>query len=170
MNKFIYIVILLCLSFKTVYANNNNYGYKHCNQSHFYYFLFKVYDIYLCLNDKRFLDSNRIFQTDFSIVIHYDMNFSKQELADSSLKEMQRYHKISKRQQNYYYNTLYKMYPNIKKGDVIEAKYKMGKALLYYNKRHIGNISGSVFVRRFFDIWLHKDNVHYDLKNELLSK
>lgn len=103
------------MTFNHAYANNRSFGYKHCNKSNLYYFVFKVYDIYLCLNDKRFLDSNRIFQTNFSLAIRYDMNFSRKELADSSLEEMQHYYKLSKKEQNHYYNTLYKIYPNVKK-------------------------------------------------------
>ena len=53
------------------------FGYKSCNHHKFTFLLLKVYDAYLCIDDKEHLHPEKIFKTNFSLIINYNMNFDK---------------------------------------------------------------------------------------------
>ncbi|MFT6106159.1 MAG: hypothetical protein ACJA0S_000633 [Rickettsiales bacterium] len=147
------------------------YGYESCNHHKFTFAFLKVYDVYLCANEKGYFEPLKIYQTDFSLVINYDMNFDKDELSKSSIEEMNRYYQISEETQDQYYQKLLDVFPNVKKGDVIEAKYnKLGFIDFYHNQSLSGKIENAEFSKRFLDIWLFKDNKYQKMTKDLFLK
>ncbi|MFT6076862.1 MAG: hypothetical protein ACJA02_000132 [Myxococcota bacterium] len=147
------------------------HGYKSCNHHKFTFVFLKVYDVYLCANEKEYFDPARIYQTDFSLVINYDMNFDKEELSKSSIEEINRYYKISEEIQDQYYQKLLTIFPDIKKGDVIEARYnKLGFVDFYHNKSFTGNIGNAEFSKIFLNIWLFRDNKYKKMTKDLFFK
>ncbi|MFT5703756.1 MAG: hypothetical protein ACI9TO_001134, partial [Rickettsiales bacterium] len=147
-----------------------NYGYKFCNDHKFTFLFLKVYDVYLCTNEEEYFEPKKIYQTDFSLVIKYDMNFEKEELSKSSIEEINRYHKLNKEIQDQYYQKLILIFPDIKKGDIIEAKYiKSGFVDFYHNKLPVGKIENKEFSKRFFDIWLYKQNKYQKMTKDLFQ-
>ena len=148
-----------------------NYQYKLCNNHNFTFFLLDVYDISLCVDDEKYLYPHKIFQTNFTIIINYNMNFNKKELSESSIKEINRYYNISKKDQNEYYKQLISIFPNVKKGDIIKAQYNKAKFIdFYHNDLPIGKISDQKFSKIFLDIWLHKDNKYQKMTKDLFKK
>ena len=163
------IKILLCTIFLFFSSSNllaqeinsvkKEFNYKTCNYHEFNFMFFKVYDSYLCLNEAQYLRPEAIYQADFSLIIRYNMNFDKEELAKSSIKEINRYYEVSKKDQESYYKKLVEIFPDVSKGSEIEARYsKKGFVELYYNKALTGKIHDSKFSQIFLDIWLYKDS------------
>jgi hypothetical protein len=147
------------------------FGYKSCNHHKFTFLLLKAYDVYLCANDKEYLYPEEIFLTNFSLIINYNMDFDKDELSKSSIEEINRYYDVNKKDQNRYYNQLISIFPDVKKGDIIEIKYsKNGVASFYHNKSLIGQISEMKFSKTLLDIWLYKDNKYKSMTNDLFRR
>lgn len=152
-------------------APPQKFGYRACNHHEFNFFLLKVYDVYLCVDNKAYLYPGTIFNQDFSLIINYNMNFDKSELSQSSIEEMNRYYDLNIQDQKAYYNQLMSIFPNVKKGDKIEAKYsKEGKVSFYHNRSLTGNINEPKFAQRFLDIWLYKDNKYKKMTKDLFKK
>jgi hypothetical protein len=172
MLKIIALFITLILS-TTAKANlaSQGFGYKSCNHHKFTFLLLKAYDVYLCTNDKQYLYPEEIFKTDFSLIINYNMNFDSEELSKSSIEEMNRYYLLSQKDQSSYYRQLISIFPDVAKGDVIEAKYsKKGSIHFYHNKALTGKINEVKFSRKFLDIWLYKDNKYTKMTKDLFRK
>lgn len=148
-----------------------DFGYKLCNHHKFTFLLLKVYDIYLCTDEKKYLHPEEIFKTDFSLIISYNMNFDKNELSKSSIEEINRYYDVNKKDQNSYYNQLISIFPDVKKGDNIEAKYnKKGNIGFYHNKSLTGKINELEFAQKFLNIWLYKDNKYKSMTKDLFGR
>jgi hypothetical protein len=166
MIKIIFLLTFLVFS----NASANNFGYKNCNHHKFTFMMIKAYDVYLCVDNKEFLQPEKIFTTNFSLVINYDMNFSKKELSDSSIEEINRYYKISKNDQKIYHKKLMSIFPEVKKGDVIEAKYnKKGEISFFHNEKFSGKIDEAKFSKLFLNIWLYKDNKYQKMTKDLFN-
>jgi hypothetical protein len=97
------------------------------------------------------------------------MNFNNEELAKSSIEEINRYYNISDLMQQKYYQKLLNIFPNVKKIDIIEARYKNGITKLYHNQKIRGEINNN-FSKIFLDIWLHKDNKYKEMIKNLFQK
>jgi hypothetical protein len=168
------IILFITLIFSTAAKANlapQDFGYKSCNHHKFTFLLLKAYDVYLCTDDKQYLYPEEIFKTDFSLVINYNMNFDKEELSKSSIEEINRYYDVSQKDQNLYYQQLMLIFPDIEKGDIIEAKYnKKGTVYFYHNKLLTGEINEAKFSKRFLDIWLYKDNKYNKMTKDLFLK
>jgi hypothetical protein len=168
------IILFIALMLPMVAKANltpQEFGYKLCNHHKFTFLLLKAYDVYLCANNKEYLYPEEIFKTNFSIIINYNMNFDKGEILKASIKEINRYYNINKKEQNQYYSQLTSIFPDIKKGDIIEAKYnKDGVVSFYYNKFLTGEITETKFSKIFLDIWLYKDNKYKSMTKDLFKK
>lgn len=163
--------IILFLLFAHQAHANQNFGYRMCNKHQFSFLFFNVYDSYLCLDDTRFLYPQTIYQTNFSLAINYNMNFSATQLAKSSIEEMNRYHDLSKDTQQHYFKQLLNIFPNVKKSDTIEARYnKKGVIEFYHNQALTGTITDATFSQNFLDIWLYKDHKYPDMINDLFKR
>jgi hypothetical protein len=172
MLKIIVLFILLTLPF-TSKANitSQEFGYKICNHHKLTFLLLKVYDVYLCTNDKKYLYPEEIFKNDFSLIINYNMNFDKSKLSKSSIEEINRYYDLDEKDQNNYYNQLISIFRDVKKGDIIEAKYsKRGNVSFYHNKSLTGKIIEAKFSKIFLDIWLYKDNKYKKMTKDLFLR
>jgi len=170
MHKLALIITLLFCTNASANTNSDNFGYKQCNHHKFTFLFLKAYDVYLCANETKYLKPDKIYQTDFSLIINYNMNFAKAELAKSSIEEMNRYYEISKKDQSEYYQELFAIFPNVKKHDIIEAKYnKNGKTSFFHNKSQTGKINKPDFSRKFLDIWLYQNNKYPNMTKDLFQ-
>jgi len=157
----------------TVKANitPQEFSYKFCNHHKFKLFLIKIYDSYLCFDKKEYLHPEKIFKTDFSLILNYDVNIKKNKLIESSIKEINRYYSLNQKHQNDYQKQLNSIFSDIKKGDVVEAKYnKNGVVSFYHNQSFAGKITESDFSQKFLDIWLYKDNKYKSMTKDLFRR
>ena len=144
--------------------------YKFCNHHKLTFFFKKIYDVYLCANNKNSFLYSDIYQSNFSIFIKYNIGFESSYLAETSIESMSEYLEMSQAQQRSYYNKLVEIFPNVAKGDIIEAKYnKTGMIKFFYNKKAIGMIvSDQIFTKNFLDIWLRYNSNYPKMQKDLL--
>lgn len=163
----IFLIIIVATNIK---ANDFSLksNYKYCNHHNFTYFLLDIYDIYLCHDNKNFLKYSKIYKSNFSIFIQYNINFKKEELAKSSIEEINRYHNIDNTAK--YYQKLLSIFPNVKKSDIIEARYSEYKVKLYHNGNFTGAIEDIYFSKIFLDIWLSENNKYQDMIKDLYQQ
>jgi hypothetical protein len=162
------IILLILLISKTSFSQT--YNLENCNKHVLRYFMIKIYDIYLCPENKHPLKKKDIYQQNFSLIINYDKQFSSEELTNSTIKNISRYYKLSDSEQRDYKETFSSIYPSVKKGDYIEARYDINNHLeLYYNKKLVAKITDNKLIIRFLDIWLHKENKYRKMRLNLLK-
>jgi hypothetical protein len=153
------------------YTNKENFGYNFCKKHQFKFFFIAIYDVRLCLNDKKLLSPELIFKDNFSIILNYKKNLSKQKIVTSSINEIKRYYQISQNQEEEFTKKLNSIFISVKKTDLIEAKFnKNGNLTFYHNKNYLGQITNTDFVIKFMNIWLHKNNKHKKLTRDLFKK
>lgn len=171
MLKIISLLIALILPITAKANLAQDFGYKLCNHHKFTFLLLKAYDVYLCTNYKEYLYPEEIFMTDFSLIVNYNMNFDKDELSKSSIEEINRYYNVNQKDQNRYYDQLMLIFPDVRKGDTIEAKYSKNRVVsFYHNKSLTGKITEAKFSKIFLDIWLYKDNKYKSMTKDLFRK
>ena len=150
---------------------SQKFDYKSCNHHKFTFLLLKVYDVYLCIDDQEYLYPEKIFKSNFSLIINYKMNFNKDELSKSSIEEINRYYSLNKKDEELYYKKLISIFPDVKKNDIIEARYnKIGNISFYHNNLLTGKINESEFSQKFLDIWLYKDNKYKEMTTSLFKR
>lgn len=172
--KKLLIFILLIFNINYSFARNNfditKYDYKFCNNHIFRYMFYKVYNVNLCINEKNNLAPKKIFNSNFSIIINYNLSFNKEKLAQSSIKEINRYYNLDSDQQKSYYKKLVNIFPDVQKHDIIEAKYNnQGITKFYHNNSFIGKIDDKKFSEIFLNIWLHENNKYKSLTKDLFN-
>lgn len=126
----------------------------------------KVYDAALWSEAKEFSYDKR-----FAIHIKYNMSFTKENLAERSIDEIEINHDLSSRERREYLEKLNEIFVNIKKGDEKVALFDPKNGVtLFYNNQKIGEISSLKFARLFVDIWLDEKGSHPKVTKKLLGK
>ena len=147
-----------------------NLAYRFCSFHQLTYFWFDIYDAYLCANNLAEFAPVKIYQQRFSLLLQYQRDFSKQQLIDSSIEEIQRYYSITVREQQIYRRLLDSFYVDVAEGDIIEARFQPPHSLeLLHNGNSIGTIEQAQFVRHFLDIWLFPQHRFADFSSDLFT-
>lgn len=127
---------------------------------------FKVYNIALWSEEKNFS-----YEKKFAIQILYNMNFTKEELAQKSVEEISRLHNLSEAQKIEYYAQFEKIFNNVKKGDEKIALFLPNSGvLLFHNNKLSGKISNLKLSRLFVDIWLDEKGSYPKVTKRILGK
>jgi len=101
--------------------------------------------------------------------ITYHRDFSRKQLADRSLTEIERLHgKRSDREA--LLHALSAILPDVRAGDRIVALHRPGEGVeFYYGERLIGRLDDALLAADFFSIWLDPDTSQPELRNRLLG-
>lgn len=127
---------------------------------------FKIYNIKLLGEDKNFSYNQKL-----ALNIHYNRDFSKEDLVKTSLDEILRINQISKNDSELYKSRLEEIFVSVKKGDEKTAIFDPNFGLiLYHNQKLNGKIADKIFAQRFFDIWLSENAKFLKMRNKLISK
>lgn len=125
----------------------------------------KVYDIALWAEDKNFS-----YEKKFAIFIRYNMNFSKEELAQRSIEEIERLHVLSEEERKDYLEQLRKIFNSVKKGDEKVAIFSPTQGVeMFYNNNLSGKITNPRLARLFVDIWLDEKGSYPKVTKEILG-
>lgn len=167
MKKIILTLSFLLFSHSSMAQNIKNYQF--CNHYKFNYFLMKVYDIYFCNDVSKGVTTDELFNRDFTLAIKYNMNFTKEEIAQSSIEEISRYYDLNKKQEEEYYKKLASILVDVKPGYQIAAFYsKEGKLELHHKGKITGTIEDPEFAKIFINIWLHPKAHYHKMRDALL--
>ncbi|MDX2082395.1 MAG: chalcone isomerase family protein [Rickettsiales bacterium] len=129
------------------------------------FLMMKVYHIELWSADQKFS-----YDKKFAIHIHYEMNFSKNDLAKKSIEEIKHSQNLSAEDEEKYFAQLIKIFRSVKKGDEKTAVFLPNQGLeMFYNDQLIGKISDPKLAKLFVDIWLGEKSSHPTITKKLLS-
>jgi hypothetical protein len=126
----------------------------------------KVYDIALWSEDKNFS-----YEKKFAIFIHYNMSFSKEDLAKRSIEEIEKLHVLREEESKNYLAQLTKIFSSVKKGDEKMAMFLPGIGVeMFYNGKPNGKVTDLKLARLFIDIWLDEKGSYAKVTREILGK
>jgi hypothetical protein len=126
----------------------------------------KVYDISLWSEGREFS-----YNKNFAIHIKYNMSFGREELAQRSIDEIERLHKLNQEEKASYLENLKIIFHSVKKGDEKLAVFTPSKGVaMFYNGDLIGKISDPKLSRLFVDIWLDERGSYPEVTNRILGK
>jgi len=165
--KFLFIFALL-LSFQSAFALDDKAfeSLVLINKTQLNYFGFKLYDIELRGENKKFSYDQKL-----AIKINYDKNFSKKELTETSIDEISRINNIDREiVAKAYKPNFEKLFVDVKKGDEKIAIYDPKTGLkLFYNGKFVGAVDDTIFAKRFIDIWLSDKARFKKARDELVG-
>lgn len=126
----------------------------------------KVYDISLWSEMPKFS-----YDKPFAIHIKYNMNFSRDELTQRSITEIERLHDLSEEEKKNYLKNLNSIFRSVKKGGEKVAVFIPSKGVkMFYNNEATGMISDPKLSRLFVDIWLDEKGSYPEVTRKILGK
>lgn len=138
-----------------------------CGKGTFSFFGFAVYDAEL------FSDCDaQVFDDPFALRLSYQRQFSREQLIESSVQEMQRIsgNTIPAGQMQQWQSQMEKAFVNVEPGDTITGVFLPGTgAAFYVNDKPRYLIDDPGFARSFFGIWLDRNTRAPGLRASLLG-
>lgn len=128
-------------------------------------FFFSIYDAHLWTDARQWS-----YDAPFALTVTYAMSISKQELIDSTLKEIFRQHEPSEPVMQTYSVLLEQAYADVKEGDRITAFHNTSGGIEFFlNGRKMLQSDNKHFAKHFFDIWLSDKASKPALRKQLLK-
>lgn len=116
-------------------------------------------------------DSQSWKRAPYALSIVYDMDFSPDELADRTRKEMANVSDLPPETLTKYADLLRDIYPPVKAGDRITALQKdAGTTVFYHNGKQSGTVKDAGFAAPFFGIWLSPGSSEPDMQKKLIAR
>jgi len=128
---------------------------------------YKIYDIELSGQNSEFSYNQKL-----AIKITYNKNFTKKELIESSIDEINRINNLEDDELTRLYESRFEeLFVDVKKGDEKIAIYDPDFGLeIYHNNKLVGKINDVIFAKRFIDIWLSKEARFRKVRDILIGK
>jgi len=130
---------------------------------------FNIYDAQLWAAPT--FEAARYSESTFALELHYLRDFSRAELARSSLEEMRRTTTISDGQAKAWQRKLETAISNVQRGDRILGVYLPQTRTVRFltNGQPTGEVSDGDFAKLFFGIWLSPQTSEPAMRNALLA-
>ncbi len=126
----------------------------------------KVYNISLWSEVPEFS-----YEEPFAIHIKYNMSFSREDLVQKSIIEIEKLHKLNREEKIIYKESLNKTLCPVKKGDEKVAIFIPSKGVkMFHNNELTGIISDPKFSRLFIDIWLDERGSYPKITKKIKGK
>lgn len=111
------------------------------------------------------------FSRDLKLGLKYKRDLKGKDIAEQSIKEMQR-SELSENEAKIYRQKLLEIIPDVKEGDQIEARYspEIGIIFTLNSNKELGRITDLTFSKKFLNIWLGENTSAPDLRRKLLGK
>lgn len=139
-----------------------------CGKGSFRFFGFSIYEAELfsaC--------PPQVFESPFALRLNYQRSFTRDQLVDSSVQEMQRIgaNTIGTEQMQRWRAEMEQAFVNVNSGDSITGVFLPGQgAMFYVNDQLQHTVNDPEFARSFFGIWLHRDTRAPGLRASLLGQ
>lgn len=110
------------------------------------------------------------YDAPFALSIVYDMDFTRKQLVDESIKQVRRIHKpgddvLADLRQN-----LNRLFPDVNEGDRITAIYVPKKeVVLFHNGQKTGSMSDARLLKPFMDIWMSEKTEYPAVRKRMLG-
>ena len=130
---------------------------------------FEVYDAALWVEEG--FHHNDFASHPFALELNYLRAFTAQDIAERSLREMERLGKVNAEQAGAWREALAASFPDVKRGDRITGVHRPGAGVRFFtNGKPTGEIRDATFARLFFSIWLSPATREPVLRQSLLGK
>ncbi len=164
MKKFLTLILFLAAASQNLCAHELNSKLKFSNKASMTWFGLPIYEA------KLFTKKNFSFDEEFILELKYDTGFEGGSIAKRCMKEINVVAKPSAKQQEEWLAKMMKIFPDVKKGDVIAGVYSpKGVAKFYYNKIFLGEVSDKEFAKAFFSIWFDEKTSEPEVRKQLLA-
>lgn len=105
-----------------------------------------------------------------ALELRYLRDFSAQDIAQRSLKEVQRQSAVRPEQEKRWLGEMLRVFPDIRKGDRLLGLHRPGQGVVFwFNGQLRGEIRDADFARLFFGIWLSPRTSEPALRSALLG-
>lgn len=128
-------------------------------------------DVYIATLYTPIAHSNKdLYQAPLRLRLKYLRDFKGSDIADRSRSEMESAG-VGAELLDKWQPLMNKFFPDVKKGDSIEALYTPNKAIQFYlnKKRLLGESKDAQFAKAFLNIWLGEKTSAPDLRRKLLA-
>jgi hypothetical protein len=151
------VINTLTLAFLIFYFNSEIANSKeYCKTLLQKYAGLSIYNINICA--AKDIKYNNIFDTNFTITLHYLKNSSSKWIINRSIKEIKKHYNLTKEDERFYQETL-TSFPDIKVGDEVKMNFNHIKGItIFYNNKLIVNIDKLDYSIKFANIWLHPNS------------
>jgi Chalcone isomerase-like len=132
------------------------------------YYGLKVYNITLCKNSD--VNYDNLFNTSFSVNLHYLISSSSKWIGNKSLSEIKKLYKLNKEEQIAYKTQFDGFFPSVKNGDEIKMDFDPKSGVkFYFNGKFFGQITELTLAIRTANIWLHPNSSFKDTRDFLFA-
>lgn len=132
------------------------------------FFGLRVYEAFLWVGAEGNLGDWR--SSPFALEVRYERSLKGAQIAESSLKEMQRQKGIAEDTSQRWLAQMKTLFPDVNEGDRLSALHlPSGGAQFFVNGQPRGEISDPVFSEAFFAIWLSSGTSEPELRTALLG-
>jgi hypothetical protein len=147
----------LTLTFLIFYFNSEIANSKeYCKTLLQRYAGLKIYNITICGAEG--IKYSNIFDTNFTITLHYLKNSSSKWIINRSIKEIKEHYNLTREEERFYQKKL-ASFPDIKVGDEVKMDFNHVKGIaIFYNNKLIIKIDKLDYSIKFANIWLHPDS------------
>lgn len=131
-------------------------------------FSFLWMDVYT----SKLLSSEKAYREDAFLRLEntYHMNFSAQELLESTREELQRVSDVDEATLDTWMQQLEGVYPDVKEGEVIAAESNQNSVKIFYKDTLRGTLNGGELSRAFMGIWLSEKSRSPTFSKELTGR
>ena len=110
------------------------------------------------------------YDVPFALRLKYEMDFSKADLIERTVKEIDGQQKLTADERKNLTVALEASFPDVAENDTITAVYQpSGVTTFYHNREETGTITDKTLSQRFFDIWLGAKTSEPKLRKKLLG-
>jgi hypothetical protein len=115
-------------------------------------------------------EQNRFAEHDFALELQYLRELKGTDIAQRSLKEMQRVSTVNEAQAERWLKALKDIFPDVQRGDRITGVHDAkGTARFIKNGQLLGEVKDAQFAQAFFAIWLSPQTSQPGLREQLLA-
>jgi len=105
-----------------------------------------------------------------ALELRYLRDFSGQDIAQRSIKEMRRLARLTPEQERAWLDQMQRLFPDVRKGDRLLGLQRPGQgAVFWFNGQLRGELADAEFARLFFGIWLSPRTSEPALRQALLG-
>lgn len=146
-------------------------SYKFCNSYELKFAFLKIYDVFLCNNQTKNLDSKNLYSHDFALVIKYSQKIKSQKLVEASIEEIKKTNQLNAITEQNYNKKLAQIFPSVRNSDVIIASYQASscETIFTLNDKRVGEILECDFSQKFLNIWLGQKASYPKMRDALLK-
>ncbi len=109
--------------------------------------------------------------TTYALTLKYARDFSRDDLVERSIKEMEHAQPLTAQQKKEYSAQLSNIFPNVHENDTITSLYEPSKGTtFFYNGKKTGEITDKEFAKKFLGIWLGPKTSEPELRQALIGQ